>query len=64
VNAPLNELARKEAFLMLVTLQDRGCSVDDSREQIASQYGIPISEVPHIEQEGIRRAWPPLNDGP
>lgn len=60
MTAQLDESGRQEAFLMLVQLQDHGLGVEKSREKVASYYGIPISEVPPIEREGISKAWPPL----
>ena len=60
MNVQLDECDRKEAFLMLVGLQDSGRSVEDSRDEVATYYGIRVSEVVSIEHEGIDKAWPPL----
>ncbi len=60
MNVQLDEINRKEAFLMRVGLQDGGHSVEDSREKVAVHYGIQISDLPSIEREGIGKAWPPL----
>ena len=62
MNVQLNETDRKEAFLMLVGLQDGGKSVEDSREEVAVFYGIRVADVAVIEQEGINKGWPPLGD--
>jgi hypothetical protein len=60
VSVELGESERKEAFLMLVGLQDGGHSVEDSRDEVATHYGISASEVLSIEREGIDKSWPPL----
>jgi hypothetical protein len=62
VNIPLDESDRKEAFSMLVGLQDRGRNVEESRDEVAAYYGIGVSQLVSIEQEGIDKAWPPLGD--
>ena len=60
MSVQLDECDRKKAFLMLVGLQDRGRSVDDSRDEVATCYGIRVLEVLIIEREGIDKSWPPL----
>jgi len=51
---------RKEIFRALVELQDTGCATEPSRIRIADQFSISVSEVQHVEREGIARHWPPL----
>jgi len=53
---------RKEIFRVLVELQDQGCANEPSRIRIADQFRISVSEVQHIEREGIANNWPPLAD--
>ncbi len=57
----LGEPTRREAFLSLVRLQDHGCAVRDSREQVAAIFHVDVSLVLLIEREGLRKQWPPLN---
>lgn len=55
-----DERVRRQAFLALVEMQDQGCSVRDSRSQIADQFGIDLDALRWIETEGIAKQWPPL----
>ena len=54
------ELHRKEIFLALVTAQDEGMSVEQSRREIGQRFGITEAEVVRIEREGLDNQWPPL----
>jgi len=60
-NIPLEE-KHKEVFRALVELQDTGCETESSRKRIADQFSISVSEVRHVEREGIQKKWPPLTD--
>ncbi len=60
-NIPSEE-KHKEIFLALVELQDKGCPTETSRIRIADQFSISVSEVRHVEREGIAKKWPPLQD--
>lgn len=51
---------KKDVFLALVEAQDRGLSVPDSRRAVGDQFGLTDTEVKAIEQEGLKREWPPL----
>lgn len=51
---------RREVFLALVEAQDSGAGVVESRDAIASQFGITSHQVRTIETEGLDRGWPPL----
>jgi hypothetical protein len=53
---------RKEIFRALVELQDQGYAAEPSRIRIADQFRISVSEVQHVEREGIVNNWPPLAD--
>jgi hypothetical protein len=57
---PLREEKRKEAFRMLVELQDEGCATEASRARVAAQFCINVREVQNVEREGIAKQWPPL----
>ena len=57
----LSEEQRQEVFLALVTAQDEGMTVSESRQSIASQFELDEKQVQSIEQEGLDRQWPPLN---
>ena len=56
------EARYKEIFRALVELQDQGCATESSRIRIADQFCISVSEVQHVEREGIAKKWPPLSD--
>ncbi len=58
---PLEE-KRKEIFRALVELQDKGCATEPSRIRIADQFSISVSEIQHVEREGIAKNWPPLSN--
>jgi hypothetical protein len=60
VNYELEEAKRQEAFRVLVDLQDRGYSVDASHDEVASQFGITVTQLRCIEREGLDKQWPPL----
>ncbi|MFQ3651032.1 MAG: hypothetical protein SNJ75_11915 [Gemmataceae bacterium] len=52
---------KKEIFKALVELQDRNqLKVSETIQQVAAQFGISEKEVRKIEDEGIEREWPPL----
>jgi hypothetical protein len=53
---------RQELFHELVTNQDMGMSVAESRQQMSQQYEITEDDVKKIEDEGIEKEWPPLNE--
>jgi len=54
---------RKEIFLELVKTQDLGLmSVSQSRQHIAKQFDITESILREIEEEGLEKEWPPLDE--
>lgn len=57
----LDLAARREAFLQLVRLQDRGCPVGASLDQVAADFQISVSLLRMIEREGLDKEWPPLS---
>jgi hypothetical protein len=53
---------RQELFYALVATQDLGMSVAESRQQVSQQFEVAEDEVRKIEDEGIEKEWPPLNE--
>jgi hypothetical protein len=54
---------RREIFLNLVTTQDSGnLSVAESREQVARNFKITDAQLRQIEEEGLEKEWPPLDE--
>jgi hypothetical protein len=54
---------RREIFHNLVTTQDSGrLSVAQSREQVARQFKITDAQLRQIEDEGLEKEWPPLDE--
>lgn len=55
---------RKDIFHALVTAQDGGgVSVAESRQQMAKQFDISDAQLRQIEEEGLDKEWPPLDQG-
>lgn len=55
---------RREIFQNLVEQQDHGLSVPESREQVVRLFKITDAQLKQIEDEGVEKEWPPLNDEP
>lgn len=54
---------RREIFHTLVSTQDAGSlSVAESREQVAKQFKITDAQLRQIEEEGLEKEWPPLDE--
>jgi transcription elongation GreA/GreB family factor len=54
---------RKEIFHTLVVAQDNGdLSVSESRQQVTKQYEITEAQLRQIEDEGLEKEWPPLDE--
>jgi hypothetical protein len=54
---------RQEIFHTLVTTQDLGLmTVSQSVQHVVKQYDITESQLRQIEDEGIDKEWPPLNE--
>lgn len=54
---------RKDIFLALVNAQDGGAvSVAESRQKISKDYEITDSQLRQIEEEGLEKEWPPLDE--
>ena len=56
----LSEARRKEIFSALVEAQDQKMTVAESRKEVAKRFGLSLSQVRKIEQEGLDNDWPPL----
>lgn len=54
---------RKEIFRNLVATQDSGeMSVSQSLQHICQEYAISDEQIRQIQDEGIDKEWPPLNE--
>jgi hypothetical protein len=59
----LTLIQRREIFHSLVTTQDMGLmSVAESRQHVTKQFEISDSQLRQIEDEGLEKEWPPLNE--
>jgi hypothetical protein len=53
---------RREIFSALVATQDQGImSVPDSRQHVIKQFKITDVQLRQIEEEGLDKEWPPLD---
>ena len=56
---------RREIFRALVDTQDRGVmSVAESLKHTAEEHDITEEVLRQIQEEGIEKEWPPLNEAP
>ena len=54
---------RKEIFHSLVTAQDTGSmTVPQSMQHITKQFEITDAQLKQIQDEGIEKEWPPLDE--
>ena len=54
---------RREIFHALFSTQDLGLmSVPESRAYVAKQHDITDAQLRQIEDEGLEKEWPPLNE--
>jgi ribonuclease HII len=53
---------RREIFHAIVTTQDTVPDVPKSRQMVMKQFHITEATLKQIEDEGIDRQWPPLDD--
>lgn len=60
MSSNLTEAQRQEIFATLVEIQDQGRTVDPSRREVATKFGLNIEDVKAIESEGLSRQWAPL----
>jgi hypothetical protein len=59
----LQQAQRQHCFRLLVTAQDYGMTVEESRELAGSRFGLDVDQVRSIEEEGLRAFWEPLAPG-
>jgi hypothetical protein len=54
---------RRDIFRTLVNTQDLGMmSVPQSRQHVTKQFEITEVQLRQIEEEGLEKEWPPLNE--
>jgi DNA-directed RNA polymerase sigma subunit (sigma70/sigma32) len=54
---------RQEIFHALVSTQDLGLmTVAQSLQHVMKQFDITVEQLRQIEEEGIDKEWPPLNE--
>jgi hypothetical protein len=54
---------RREIFKALVATQDlKLMTVAQSREHVSKQFEITDAQLRQIEEEGLEKEWPPLNE--
>jgi DNA-directed RNA polymerase sigma subunit (sigma70/sigma32) len=54
---------RQEIFHALVSTQDMGLmTVSQSLQHVMKQFDITEAQLRQIEDEGIDKEWPPLNE--
>jgi hypothetical protein len=53
---------RKEIFATLVATQDDLKNVRDSYEAVTAHFAITEEQLKEIEEEGIDKQWPPLEE--
>ena len=56
------ENLRKEIFAAVVQAEDSGERPSDARRLVAKEYGISVELLREIEEEGIDKTWPPLEE--
>ncbi len=54
-------MERRAIFQALVRAQDKGESVNDSRQHVSKRFHVTEYTLRKIEDEGIARQWPPLD---
>lgn len=54
---------RQDVFRALVNTQDLGLmTVPQSREHVSKEFEITDAQLRQIEEEGLEKEWPPLNE--
>lgn len=53
---------RRIVFRDVIAAQDGGVSVRESREAVGGRHGVTPAVVRAVEEEGIDRNWPPLEE--
>lgn len=53
---------RRDIFKDLVATQDLGTAVRRSYEIVTERHEISDAQLKQIEEEGLEKEWPPLNE--
>ena len=53
---------RRAIFAALVEAQDRARSAHEAKQEVLARFGVTWGMVERIEQEGIDKNWPPLDE--
>lgn len=61
VTSLLSPARKREIFRELVTCQDAGMTVEQSRDRMATYFSITVETIKEIEARGLTKAWPPLD---
>jgi hypothetical protein len=59
--AELSPARQREIFRELVSCQDAGMTVEQSRSQMATYFSITVQTIEEIEAIGLSKSWPPLD---
>jgi len=58
----LTQQQKKEIFNELVKSQDEGLNVRKSYQLLTERFTITEAQLRQIEDEGLDKQWPPLNE--
>jgi hypothetical protein len=53
---------RRDIFRDLVASQDQGMPVRKSYQVVTEKFEISDAQLRQIEEEGLEKEWPPLNE--
>jgi hypothetical protein len=53
---------RRDIFRELVATQDQGQPVRKSYQVVTERFEISDAQLRQIEEEGLEKEWPPLNE--
>jgi hypothetical protein len=53
---------RKSIFHALVSAQDEGDTVPEAKKKVAATFQITKEQLDLIENEGVDKDWPPLDE--
>ena len=57
-----SEDRRRAIFAALVETQDRARSPHEAKQEVLARFGVTWGMVERIDQEGIDKNWPPLDE--
>ena len=61
MNTQLAVENRRELFLKLITAQNAGSTLEESRQRMSEEFTINVAQVIVIEQQGRLNRWPPFD---